>query len=255
MKLDNVLAIDSSTDRLSLAVQRAGRVYAFDGEGGAAASATMLARIAELLTQADLTVGDLDAVAFGQGPGAFTGLRAACAVAQGLAVSARVGGIPVVPINTLMACAQAARTATNAQAPLLVAACMDARMNEVYTAAYQFSAPDGGDTLPTEIMAPALCKPDQVWSVHAQATTFAGNALAVYGDALGAAPAEVPWCAVMPTASALLALVPAVCAAGGAVPAALARPLYVRDKVAQTTAERMALKALQAAQASQASDQ
>lgn len=245
--MQHVLAIESSTDRLSLALQSAGRVYAFDGEGGAAASSTMLARIADLLSQAGIAVAQLDVIAFGQGPGAFTGLRAACAVAQGLAVSARPGGIEVVPVNTLMACAQAARTQLGSSTPMVISACMDARMSEIYTATYAFSGPDGSTTLPQQLVEPALVKPVDVLATNARAQHWCGNALAVYGAELGEHAQQVSWCPALPTASAMLTLVPALIASGAAVPAAMARPLYVRDKVALTTAQRMQAKAEQAA--------
>ena len=242
--MQHVLAIESSTTRLSLALQSSGCIYTFDGEGGATASATMLGHIADLLMQANIAVADLDAVAFGQGPGAFTGLRAACAVAQGLAVSARVGGIVVLPVNTLMACAQAARTDLGPTQPMHISACMDARMSEVYTASYEFTQADGSAVLPVQVLAPMLARPDQLLRVQVQPHCFTGNALAVYGQDLGEAASHVAWHAALPTASAMLTLVPALLASGAAVPAAMARPLYVRDKVAQTTAERMAAKAL-----------
>ena len=245
--MQHVLAIESSTDRLSLALQSAGRVYAFDGEGAAAASSTMLARIADLLLQAGIAVAQLDVIAFGQGPGAFTGLRAACAVAQGLAVSARPGGIEVVPVNTLMACAQAARTQLGSRTPMVMGACMDARMGEIYTATYALTEPDGTTTLPQQLAAPTLVKPSDLLATNAQAQYLCGNALAVYGAELGEHVQRVSWCAALPTACAMLTLVPALIASGAAVPAAMARPFYVRDKVALTTAQRMQAKAAQAA--------
>ena len=77
-----LLALETSTDRLSLAVQNGERRWAFEGAGGAQASATLIPAVMNLLQQAQLSLNDLDAIAFGRGPGAFTGLRSACAVAQ-----------------------------------------------------------------------------------------------------------------------------------------------------------------------------
>lgn len=153
----------------------------------------------------------------------------------------------MLPVNTLMACAQAARTQLGIARPMVIGVCMDARMREIYTAAYGFEESDGGLALPQQLMAPALVQPSEVLALTAQASHWCGNALAVYGAELGERAANVPWCAAMPSANAMLTLVPALLAAGAAVPPALARPLYVRDKVALTTAQRMEAKALQAA--------
>ncbi len=125
----NLLALDTSTDQLSVAVQRAdGQRFAHTGAGGAQASATLIPAVQALLAQAGLSLSDLRAIAFGRGPGSFTGLRTACSVAQGLAWGA---GVPVLPIDTLLAVAEAARSAHGATHVL---ALLDARMNEVYAA-------------------------------------------------------------------------------------------------------------------------
>ena len=99
----NLLAFDTSTETLSIAVQRGAHVLAHEAAGGAQASAALIPQALALLAQAQLAVADLHAIAFGRGPGAFTGLRAACAVAQGLAWGA---GVPVLPIDTLLAMAE-----------------------------------------------------------------------------------------------------------------------------------------------------
>ena len=100
----NLLAFDTSTDALSIAVQHGARVWQHSGAGGAQASATLIPAIRDLRAQAGLSFDQLDAVVFGRGPGSFTGLRTACAVAQGLAFGARGGqGVPVLPLDTLLA--------------------------------------------------------------------------------------------------------------------------------------------------------
>ncbi|WP_295542908.1 tRNA (adenosine(37)-N6)-threonylcarbamoyltransferase complex dimerization subunit type 1 TsaB [uncultured Pseudacidovorax sp.] len=222
--MPELLAFDCSTDTLSVAVQHGDRVVARTQAGGAQASAALIPLIHELLAEAGLTLGQLQAIVFGRGPGAFTGLRTACAVAQGLGYGAN---LPVLPVDTLRAVAEEARHATGARQVLAV---LDARMDEVYAAAC--------DTTAGTCAAPRLMAPQQV-EVPA-GHLLAGNAFAAYGERL---PAGAPRHACLPTATALLRLAPALLAAGAAVPAAEAQPLYVRDKVAQTTAERQAAKA------------
>ena len=227
----NLLAFDTSTDTLSVAVQHGAQVFAHSGAGGAQASTTLIPAIRALLAQAGITLAQLDAVVFGRGPGSFTGLRTACSVAQGLAFGARGGqGVPVLPVDTLLAVAEQARAEHGCTQVL---ATLDARMDEVYSARYQWHDGiwQGDDDF-------GLCAPEAVqvpagWAV-------AGNAHAVYGQRL--APGAQHWPA-LPTATALLRLAPGLIAAGLAVPAAEALPRYVRDKVAKTTAERAAERA------------
>ena len=231
----NLLAFDTSTDRLSVAVQRAadGQRFAHTGAGGAQSSATLIPTVLALLGQAGLTLGDLQAIVFGRGPGSFTGLRTACAVAQGLAWGA---GVPVLPVDTLLAVAEGARQSRDpAPAELRVLALLDARMGEVYAAQYAW-APGAG----WQVLAEAAVLPPEGLAVPPAGTLLAGNAAAVYAERLPAAVMALPRADLLPTAEALLALAPALLAAGRAVPADQALPLYIRDKVAQTTAERQA---------------
>lgn len=227
----HLLAFDTSTDVLSIAVQRDALVREHRGPGGAQASATLIPAIRSLLADAGLSFDTLDAVVFGRGPGSFTGLRTACAVAQGLAFGARGGlGVPVLPVDTLLAVAEQARTEHGCTRVMAV---LDARMDEVYAAAFEWQA-DGTWLAPADF---TLCAP-QALQV-ADGFTVAGNAAAAYGDRL--APGS-PHVHALPTAAALLRLAPALLAAGAAVPAEAALPRYIRDKVAQTTEERAAAK-------------
>jgi tRNA threonylcarbamoyladenosine biosynthesis protein TsaB len=104
--MHTLLAFDTATERISVALMARDRIWQHEGDGGAKASATFLPAVMALLADASVRVGDLDAIAFGRGPGAFTGLRTACAVAQGLAFGADK---PVLPIDTLLAIAEDAR--------------------------------------------------------------------------------------------------------------------------------------------------
>lgn len=224
----NLLAFDTSTEILRVAIQPArGPLLETQAEGGPQASATLIPTIMGLLAQAGLTVAGLDAIVFGRGPGSFTGIRTACSVAQGLAFGA---GVPVLGIETLLAVAEDARQRLG---ETQIVAMLDARMDEVYAAAYRHEAGTWHREGAITLGAPeAVVVPDG-WTV-------AGNVLRAYGDRIagGARALEAA-----PTAGALLRLAPALIAGGHAQPAAGATPLYIRDKVAQTTEERAALKA------------
>ena len=261
----HLLAFDTSTDALSVAVQRstpAGpRYWQHQGAGGAAASGSLIAAALDLRRQADLRLQDLDAICFGSGPGSFTGLRTACSVAQGLAYGA---GVPVLPVSSLLALAQSARAAHAPQAAQgCVSALLDARMDEVYAATYAFAGAAW-----TTLQAPCLLAPEQVaaWSQSAYAASeasillpgvvlnapwraWAGNVFTSYGERLSA-PEGLFCCEALPHALALLQVAPALIAAGACVAPDQALPLYVRDKVAKTTGERALEKAHQAGLAS-----
>lgn len=219
----NLLAFDTSTETLSVALAFGGqRMMQHQASGGAQASAALIPVIRSLLAQASASLAQLDAIVFGRGPGSFTGLRTSCAVAQGLGFGA---GVPLLPVDTLLAVAEQAHGASGATQ---VTAVLDARMDEVYFACYEF---DGGTW--REEHPPRLAKPQQVPS--REGWTIAGNALHL----LNARPYTArPCIAAVPTASAMLRLAPALLAAGRGVRAEDALPLYVRDKVAQTTEER-----------------
>lgn len=238
------LAFDTATEHLSIALLARGEAFVHEAAGGAQASAALLPAIRALLARAGVTLGSLDAIAFGRGPGAFTGLRTACSVAQGLAFGA---ALPVLPIDTLLAIAedsiarisiQGAEPGCNVE-PLRVWAVMDARMNEVYAAQYARVAGRW-----TVLDAPMLTTPEVLnerWQSE-PAQHIAGNALTAFADRLNTANA----CCVpdaRPQAAAMLPLALELWVRGGALDAALALPLYLRDKVAQTTVERDATRA------------
>ena len=231
----NFLAIESSTDRLSLAVQNGEQIWACEGAGGAQSSATLIPAVMGLLQQANLSLPDLNAIAVGRGPGAVTGLRTACAVAQGLALGA---DLPVLPIDTLLCVAEAARPQADR-----VLVLMDARMQQVYGAAYEWQ--DGQWHC---IQAPQLRNPEDVRlpaSWQAQPCVIAGNALAatdLHHRLQHVQTDQVMTVALWPQATPMLRLAHAAWLRGDAVDADQALPLYVRDQVALTTAERRALK-------------
>lgn len=232
MPTPKLLAFDTSTEHLSVAVRHGERSWTHEGAGGAQSSTTLIPLIQQLLADAGLALSELDAIAFGRGPGSFTGLRTACSVAQGLAFGS---GVALLPVDTLLAVADEARHAFGA---MRVVAVLDARMDELYAARYDFEAQGafGGEPEPL-LFSPESLEVPPGWAL-------AGNAFAAYGPRLAPATARHE---VLPTAAAMLRLAPALLAAGRTVPAAKAWPLYVRDKVAQTTQERAAIKAAAAA--------
>jgi len=222
----NLLALDTSTEVLAVAVRHGSQVLQHEAPGGAQASAALIPAIRRLLADAGLALPALEAIVFGCGPGSFTGLRTACAVAQGLAFGAR---LPVLPVETLLAVAEEARSRAGATR---VVAMLDARMDQVYAAAYEWNG-----TLWQRHGEIALEAPQDVHVPPGWA--MAGNVFAAYGQRLPAGERIE----ALPGAAALLRLAPALLAAGQAVPADAALPLYIRDKVAQTTLERAAARA------------
>ena len=238
-----LLALDTATDRIHAALSVGDRVHALDLPGGAQASASLLPALNGLLAEAGRVWADVDAIAFGRGPGAFTGLRTACSVTQGLALAINK---PVIAIDTLMAVAEHERLgAPDAwSAGDVMWVLQDARMDELYVAAFRW---DGRDW--HQEHAPALwplTEPANRWGVAGVLqgpVRWAGNALRAYPEQLQVlASAATPDPAV-PSGQALAALAQRAWQRGDTLDAALALPLYVRDKVAQTTAERAAVKA------------
>ena len=222
-----LLAFDTSTDTLSVAVQHGDRVVAHTRAGGAPSWNPRITLIRALLAAPNSPHGQPDTIVFGRGPGSFTGLRTACAVAQGLGFGA---GVRLLPVDTLRAVAEEARHRFGATR---VVAVLDARMDQVYAALCDLNVNAGADDGEVRLLAPEQVRVPAGFAL-------AGNAFAAYGERLPAAAARHE---VLPTATAMLRLAPALLAAGRDVAPADARPIYVRDKVAQTTEERVAIKA------------
>jgi tRNA threonylcarbamoyladenosine biosynthesis protein TsaB len=224
-----ILALDTSTEYLSLALSLDGKVLSRDVHAGQTHSQLILPMIGELLAEAGVALKQLEGIAFGAGPGSFTGLRICCGVAQGLAFGA---GLPVVGISTLLALAESSGEQK-------VIACLDARMGEVYHAAYEKS-----DSAWKEIRAPGLYKPEAIPAVPGNGWTGAGSGWAAYEKVLsanydGQLIRTLPQ--AFPAASAIARLSEPEFIAGRGVPAAQATPIYIRNKVAFTTSERNAV--------------
>lgn len=189
-----------------------------------------------LLADAQIALADVDAIVFGAGPGSFTGVRTACGIAQGLAFGA---GLPVLPLVTLDAMALACREASGASEIVVV---LDARMGEVYWAQYRYA--DGWHS----VVAPRLCAPEAVTPLPAAGLRACGNGLAAYPAAFAESAFAVGALVdIAPHARELVRLGAVALAAGAAVDAAAAQPLYLRNKIAYTSAERQAINAAKAA--------
>jgi len=225
-----LLAVEASTQLPSCALYLDGEIVERVCDGTLNSSETLLPAITALLAEYRLRVSDLDGIAFGAGPGSFTGLRVAAGITQGLAFAA---DLRVAPIETLAAVAWAS-TADSGES--FTVAALDARMSEIYLGAYQRK--DGrlirlGELQvgpPDRLPLPDIAAPRSVCGNAAAAYPVFAARLAGWT----VAPASVPM------AGAIAELGSHVFLDGKALVAELAQPIYVRDKVAFTTAERLA---------------
>lgn len=186
-----------------------------------------------VLAEAGLVLGDCDAIAFGAGPGSFTGVRIACGIAQGLAYGSH---LPVVAVDTLAATAQACRDATGATDVLVV---LDARMGEVYWGQYRWQEVEDAAGWVT-VTAARLDAPGRVSALaSAGPPTACGNGFSAYKAQLaGCDPTDSARADVMPHSIQVACLAQRLFAQGGGVAARDAQPVYLRNDVALTTAER-----------------
>ena len=240
--LTHLLAFDTATEHLTIVLETPQGQWCIEEAGGSQALMRLIPAIRDLLAQGACTWSDLTAIGFGRGPGAFTGLRTAASVAQGLAFGA---GKPVLSIDTLMAVAQDALILLEDN-PLFIDTSrhvwvvMDARMDEIYAAHYHFSHGHWHT-----LVEPHVTKPEslhQAWQGLAP-EVLAGTAIHTFGARLQPGSATVCLPQALPRGRALAHLAHQAWNAGEAMEPTLALPAYVRDKVAQTTAEREAMKA------------
>lgn len=250
----NLLALDASTEQLCLGLLVSAGVAATHQEpGGPQASRRMLPAASELLARAGLAWSDLTGLAVAVGPGAFTGLRSACAAAQGLALGL---GLPVVPVDSLQIVAQDAWFQCGAETgrPLRVCVAVDARMGQVYDGLYEWvedrHGAGGRAGHWTRLSGPTVREPQAVWaqwSAHGGPQAD-GPSIAWAGSGLDLVqPLVEPL--VEPSGVRLIrreqdrsrALVECAAQAWVMTPRldpARVLPVYVRDRVALTTAER-----------------
>lgn len=220
-----VLAIETATEACSVALLLGHEVQERFEIAPRRHAALLLPFANALLADAGVSVRQLDAIAFGRGPGSFTGLRIAAGMAQGMAFGA---GLPVVPVSTLAALAQGAVHAHGVQQVL---AALDARMQEVYWGAYRCAAGGLVEALGEEMVS----TPAQVALPAGGRWSGAGSGWASYAQLL------VPRCGIasadihadqQPHAGDVARLAAAVFERTGGVPAQEAIPVYLRDRVA-----------------------
>jgi tRNA threonylcarbamoyladenosine biosynthesis protein TsaB len=219
-----ILALDTSTEACSVALLLDGELRMRFQLTERSHAELVLPMVEELLGEARVTLVDLDGLAFGRGPGAFTGLRIACGVVQGLALGA---DLPVAPVSSLAAVAEQVPAAAGEK----VLVCNDARMGEVYWGVFQRAA--GGAV--TALCDEAVSRPEAVGVGAPGAMHVAGNALSRYpalAERLRAAGLQFHE-GVYPRADAVARLGEIELAAGRGVSAEHALPVYVRDNVAK----------------------
>ncbi len=224
-----ILALDTSTEWCSVAVGDGAHWIARDVHAGQTHSERLLPFVTEVLAAGGWSLADLDGIAFGAGPGSFTGIRIGCGVAQGLALGA---DLPVVPVSTLAAIAHAHWC--DRGSPHVVA-CLDARMREVYVAAYEHGAAGW-----SERFAPVVLAPEAVALGLPGRWVGAGNGFAAYPTLAGRLGLAAVDEGARPTAQAIGDLALARLRAGEGVAAGDALPVYVRHRVALTSSERAA---------------
>jgi len=214
-----IAAFETASEWCSVALWLDGEVRAVEARAGQRHGELVLPMLESLLAQSRLGVGELEAVAFGAGPGSFTGLRIACGIAQGLAFAR---GLPVCGVSTLEALAEECGAAR-------VVACLDARMGEVYYSALERQGARWREIVPAQCVPPARAPrpPGTDW-------VGCGSGFAAYGD-MGF---ERVYPEIHPGAAAVARLAAPRLAAGEGIDAARAAPVYLRDKVALTTEER-----------------
>jgi len=254
-----ILAIETSSERLSLAILQGDSTYVREIDVGQRHSELAIAALADLLAEAKLTLADIDVIAFGQGPGSFVGVRIACGLAQGLALGADK---PLIAVPTQLALAEQARRDYPNLSRVLIA--VDARMGEFYVAAFEAdavgakdAAADAADAMGWRtVVAPMLAKADQLphlsghdWhaigsgfdvpALGAQLTArYAGQLINILSNRL---PSAVDVARIATRQWAAQQNIPG---AAIGMSAEFAAPLYLRNHVAMTIAERLTAKEL-----------
>ncbi|MCF7742196.1 tRNA (adenosine(37)-N6)-threonylcarbamoyltransferase complex dimerization subunit type 1 TsaB [Aeromonas veronii] len=219
-----ILAVDTATEACSAALLVGDKLFSRWEEAPRDHTRKILPMVQAVLEDAGISLSDLDAIAFGRGPGSFTGVRIGISVAQGLAFGA---GVPLIGISTLAAMAQGAYRLDGAEQVLTA---IDARMNEVYFGRYELI--DGRMQLVGDEV---VSEPAALVDVRGKLTgpvTCVGTGFETYGETLSGLADELAVSQVrFPAAEDMLPLARAAWLAGEAVPVEQATPVYLRDKV------------------------
>lgn len=245
--MPTILAIETSSEIAQAALWHAGNCYVRHATGVQNHSMHILPMVQELLQQAKLTLADCEAIAYGAGPGSFTGVRTACGIAQGLGFAAK---LPLLAMNTLASMAQECLAHIDGASPCDILVVLDARMGQVYWAQYRWLGEAAkalnSATAWQEIQAPSLSDPAEVRAIGQ--VYICGNGLDAFEVSAFSELAQQNAQALpprllqvqLPSASAMAYLAQASFANGEGIPAEQAQPLYLRNKIAYTSAERAA---------------
>ncbi|MDA0237664.1 MAG: tRNA (adenosine(37)-N6)-threonylcarbamoyltransferase complex dimerization subunit type 1 TsaB [Proteobacteria bacterium] len=227
-RMVNILAIETSTDLCSVALSVSGELLILEKRVGQRHSEEILPMIDQLILKSGISLNQIDVIAFGAGPGSFTGVRLACGVAQGLAFGVDV---PVVPVSSLEALAQA----TNYDKVLI---CQDARMSQVYSASYKRK-----DKSWIQFTEPCVCDPQEVNVPLGDGWIACGSGFTSYAQefkpyfGLSGLVVDVDYAS--PSAKEVLLIAEREFKNGQCVAAENAAPIYVRNKVALTLDEQV----------------
>jgi len=220
-----LLAVETSTSVCSVALLTEHQLYEVEETGPNQHSQTLLPMIQQLLQDADLHLSELDAIAVGQGPGSFTGIRIGIAAVQGLAFAA---GLPVIPVSSL------ASMATQAQLSKVLVA-IDARMQQVYWGRYQIARTSDGVISASLLDQEYVSDPEQMWVPQAPGWSGVGDAWAVHASRMGEVTSKCDNTTedCRPTAAATARLALCYFKAGKALQPSQIEPAYLRNKVAR----------------------
>ncbi len=226
-----ILALDTATESCSVALLLDEQLLQREQLLERGHAETILPLVDELLAEASVTLAGLSAIAFGRGPGTFTGVRLAASVTQGLAFGA---GLPVVPVSDLQALAQRALDADVAIGRVLV--CTDARMHEVYWGCFERSAAGLARAVGVErVTQPGDLRLPEAWAGGAAGArpAGAGSGFAAYPQLRTQVLLDPVLEGLLPRAAEIARLAAPEVAAGRFVPAEQALPVYLRDDVAR----------------------
>ena len=229
-----ILALDAATENCSVALLIGRRLIAREQLLEHGHAERILPMVDELLKEAKVSLSVLSAIAFGRGPGSFTGVRLAASVTQGLAFGA---GLPVVPISDLRALAQRVLELDAGVTRVLV--CNDARMHEVYWGCFERLEPEGFAAAAQEeqVSKPAAVTLPASWSGAHRAVHAAGSGFAAYPELRSALAGHLDRVhdGLLPRAAEIARLAAREVACGRVLPAEQALPVYLRDDVAHAT--------------------